>query len=113
MTLRECIDLLFEDTGSSFAYSLAKELQTNLSNSKRKINNSYNGFVQDFVRNRLTKLSNTKDINNNLVKDLFNYDNYFVFENEVLNYFRLKFPKLLKQYLNVIKRASKLYYDQK
>ena len=37
MTLRECIDLLFEDTDSSFAYSLAKELQTNLSNSKGKI----------------------------------------------------------------------------
>ena len=113
MTLRECIGLLFEDTGSSFAYSLAKELQIKLSNSKGRINDSYNGFIQDFVRNRLTKLNNTKDINGNLVKDLFSYNNYYTFENEVLNYFKLKFPELLKQYINVIKRAAKFYYDQK
>lgn len=104
ITLKKLIDTIFEeeDSGNGFATGLYKSCFKNNELITTKTCN-------DFVNNRISIFNN--------YTEKFNYDNFEDFYNEVVNWFRLNRPNLLRRskatsFLTTIRNISLNYYNK-
>lgn len=106
MTLRQLLSIILfeEDNGSSYGYSLNKEvLQKNKNNQTKLSQISYIDFNKERIERSL-KLRN-RDMQ-------FNYNTCQDFIKDVFNYFKTNNIKINQDDINIIKRASTDYYNK-
>ena len=90
--------ILTEDNASSYAYGLSQYLN------KWKTKEDSKNFGGKFNNERLRK---------NNIDNIFNYTSSDAFVEEVINVFKVKYPKLLKLYESTIKNLAKRYAVEK
>lgn len=90
--------ILTEDNASSYAYGLSQYLN------KWKTEKDSKNFGGKFNNERLRK---------NNIDNIFNYTSSDAFVEEVINVFKVKYPKLLKLYESTIKNLAKRYAVEK
>lgn len=100
MTLRECINLLFEDTANSYA----KALYNNVILKTLKQSNLNQISYINFNKERINKSINAKD-------NILEYNNVSDFINNVLNWYKNNTNLYNnKYYINLITKAANNYY---
>lgn len=107
MTLKNLIDIIFEeeDTGGGFAAGLYRNCFNN--------DEIVTKFCNDYINFRLNNYKLYKANN----AELFNYDSFDSFYNEVINWFKTNHPELLKgdkvkSFTSTIKNVSLNYYNK-